>query len=84
VVHFHVAVFIESQAAVVAVTGAEVVFLAAALAAVAELSGGHGEEQAVVAFDQLHVANDERVVEGERAECFEPAAVSGAEADADF
>jgi hypothetical protein len=66
--------FIEARAALIAETGAQMVFLAAAPAAVAELAAGHGQEQSIVSFDQFHVADDEGVIEGERAERSQPSA----------
>ena len=61
------------------------ILFAAATAAIAELSRWHRQEQPVVAVDQLYVANDERVIECQRAKRFEaPAGADIAEADANF
>ncbi len=63
--------FIQMVTAVVAIAGAEVIFLATARAMVSQLAAGHREEQPLVPLDQLHVANDEGVVEGQGAERLE-------------
>jgi len=65
------AAFVQVASAVVAETGAEVVFLAAAGAMVRQLAAGHGQKKSVISFDQFDVANDERVVEGQGAERLE-------------
>jgi hypothetical protein len=77
-------VIIEPAAAVVAEAGAEVILVAAARAVVTELARGHGEEEPVGAFDELHVADDESVVERQRAERLEPTRRIAAEVDTDF
>jgi hypothetical protein len=63
----HVTIFVESHATLVAEAGAQMIFLAAAPAAVAQFSAGHGEKQPIVAFDQLDVTDDEGAIECERA-----------------
>ena len=52
---------------------AQVVLLAAPRAVVGELAARHRQEQPVVAVDELDVADDEGVVEGQRAERLEAA-----------
>src|SRR5205085_12633798 len=84
VVLAEVAIVIESRAAAVAEACAQMVLLAAALAMIAELARRHGEEQAVGAFDQLDVADDEGVVEGQGTERLEARTARGAQVDADF
>jgi len=79
-----VTVFVETPAAVVAETGAEVVFLRAVWAMIAEFAGRHGQEKPVVAVNELYVADDESPVEGERAERLEAATAPGAEVDTNF
>ena len=64
---WHMPVLVEARSAVVTETGAEVILLAAASAAVAELSAGHGEEEPIIPFDEFYVANDEGVIESQRA-----------------
>jgi hypothetical protein len=59
------ALIIEPAATVVAEAGAEVIFFATALAMVGQFARGHGQEKAVVAFDQLDIANDKGAVEGQ-------------------
>ena len=78
-----VALLVEPRAALVAVAGAEVIFFTAAVAVVGELSGGHREEEAVVAVDELDVADDEGVVEGQGAERLEPVVLIFAELNSD-
>jgi hypothetical protein len=68
--HLHAAVFVEALAAVVAEAGAEVIFLSASAAAIAQLATGHRQEKSVISFDDFHIADDEGVVEGQRAKCF--------------
>jgi hypothetical protein len=53
---------------------------------VAQLARRHREEESFRSFDQLHVADDEGVVEGERAKRLESADVisAAAEIDANF
>lgn len=61
------------------------VFLGATRAMVRQLAGRHGDEQPVMAVDEFDVADDKRVVKGERAERLETArAAWGAEVDANF
>ena len=67
-----VAVLIEMMAAIIAELGAEVVFLVAAIAMVGQFPRGHREKRAIIAIDQLYVANDESVIEGQGAEGLEP------------
>ena len=66
-----VAVFVQTHAAVVAETRAEMVLLPAAIAVIGKFAGRHGQKQAVGSFDQLHVSDDERVVERQRAKSLE-------------
>jgi hypothetical protein len=75
---------IESSAAVVAEAGAEMIFVAAARAVIAKLARRHGEEEALGTFDELDVADDESVIEGERAKRLETPGGVAAEVDADF
>src|SRR5205814_2703717 len=75
---------IEPAPAVVAVAGPQVVLFLASRAVVAQLARRHRQEQAVVPVDQLHVADDEGVVERQRAERLEAAAVLTAEVDPYF
>src|SRR5256885_1600288 len=79
-----ISIFVEARSTMIAEASAQVILLAAALAAVAQLARWHGQEQAVVAFDQFHIANDERVIESQRAECLETPAVAVAQTDAHF
>jgi len=58
-------IFVEPLATVIAEPGAQMVFFRASRAMIAQLSGWHGQEEPIVAVDQLHVANDERAVKGE-------------------
>lgn len=78
-----VAVLVEARATLVAVAGAEVIFFTAAVAMVGELSRRHGKEEAVVAVDELDVADDEGVVEGQGAERLEPVVLVFAELNSD-
>src|SRR4051794_23845380 len=79
-----VTVLIEPASAPVAEPRAQVIFLPAARAMIGELSRRHRQEQSVGTLDQLDVADDEGVVEGERAERFESAARVAAQVDAHF
>src|SRR6266436_5700608 len=79
-----VAVFVEAPAAIGAKTGTEVVFLRAGRAMIAKLAGRHGQEEAIVTVNELHVANDEGSVEGKRAERLKAASPPGAEVDTNF
>ena len=58
----------QSCSAVVAVSRPEVVLAAAGRAAVHQLAAGHRNEAALVAFDDLDVADYELVVNGDAAE----------------
>jgi len=80
----HEAVFVQARAAVVAESGFEMVFLAAASATVAELARRHCQEQAVVAFDQFHVPDNKGVIKGERAKRLEAASLAAAQIDANL
>src|SRR5262249_2423707 len=61
----------QAAAAVVAELGADVVLAGAAGAALGDLPGRHRHEDALLAFDDLEVADDEGVVEGDGAESAE-------------
>jgi hypothetical protein len=78
-----VAILIQAAAAVVAVAGAKMILLATATAMVGELSRRHGKEQPVIAFDQLHIANHERIVKGKRAKRLETIPLIFAQLDPD-
>src|SRR6185295_508274 len=67
-----------------AVLGAQVVLAAAAGAALADLAGGHRDEGALLALDDLEVADDEGVVEGDGAERPELVAPPADQLDPDF
>ena len=75
---------IEALAAVVAEPGAQVVLLRAGGAVVGDLARRHRQEETIVAVDQLHVADDERVIERERAVSLQTIGFSLAQIDADF
>src|SRR4051812_43887940 len=75
---------IEPAPAVVAVAGPQVVLFLARRAVVAQLARRHRQEQAVVPVDQLDVPDDEGVVERQRAERLEAAAVLTTEVDPYF
>ena len=64
--------------------GAEVVFLRAPPAAVGELAGRHGEEEPAGAIDEFYVADDEGLIEGQRAERLETALAHVAQIDANL
>jgi hypothetical protein len=71
--------------ALIAEPGPQMVFFRAARAVIGQLSRWHGDEEAIMPFDQLDIAHNERVVEGERTECLETAcAAAGAKVDAYF
>ena len=80
----HEAVFVEAIAAIGAVAGAEVIFLTAASAMIAQFTRGHGEEEAVVAIDQLYVANYECMIKGEGAKGLQTTGLSIAQFYAHF
>jgi len=79
-----IAIFIEAMAAMIAVAGAEMILFIAMGAMIGKLAGGHRQEEAIIAVDQLHIPHDERVIEGQRAEGLESAAALAAEIDANF
>ena len=56
-----VPLFVQVITAVIAVTGPEVIFVTAARAVIAELARGHGDEQSVIALDQLQKRRRESV-----------------------
>ena len=58
---------VEACAAAVAVAGTEMVLLVTATAMIAEFSRRHGEKDPVIALDEFDVANNERVIERDRA-----------------
>jgi hypothetical protein len=60
------------------------VLVAAARAMIAELARRHRQEEPFRAFDQLDVADDEGVVEGEGAERFQTTGLPAAQIDTDF
>ena len=70
----HVAIFVQSRPALITEPGTQMVLLAAAPAAVAQFSAGHRQEKPIISFDQFHIANDEGVIESERAKRAKPAA----------
>jgi hypothetical protein len=78
------AIVVQPRAARVAEPGPQVVLLVAAGAMVGEFSRRHGQEQSIATFDQLDIANDERVVESQGTERFEAASQVGAQTDADL
>src|SRR6185503_12330683 len=71
-------------AALVAVLRAKVVLRSAAAAPFHDLAGGHGHECAAGALDDLEIADDERVVDGDAAEGAELVGPSRHQLDADF
>lgn len=79
-----ITVFIEAVAAMIAVSGAQMVLFVAMGAMIRKLAGGHRQEKPIVAVDQLHIAHNEGVIEGQRAEGLESAAALAAEIDANF
>src|SRR5438105_2410703 len=78
------AVFVQAIAAIRAITGAEVIFFTAATTVIAQFTRGHGEKQAVVAIDQLYVANYECMIKGERAKGLQSTGLSIAQFYAHF
>src|SRR6266850_3015145 len=80
----HEAVFVEAIAAVGAIAGAEVIFLTAASAMIAQFTRGHGEEETVVAIDQLYVTNYECMIKGEGAKGLQTTGLSIAQFYAHF
>ena len=62
------AVIEQLDSALVAVPGAEMVLGAAFGAAIGELAAGHGDERAAKSLDDLEIADDETLIEGDRAE----------------
>ncbi|HEV8379019.1 MAG TPA: hypothetical protein VGP99_09230 [Tepidisphaeraceae bacterium] len=80
----HEAVFVEAIAAIGAITGAEVIFLTATSAMIAQFTRGHGEKQTVVAIDQLYVANHECMIKGEGAKGLQTTGLSIAQFYAHF
>jgi len=82
--HFHASVFVEALPAIVAEAGAEVILFPAAPAAVAEFSRRHGKEKSVISFDDFHIADDEGVVEGQRAKSLEASCLRAAQIDANL
>lgn len=79
-----VTVFIEAMAAMIAVTGAQMVLFVAMGAMIGKLAGWHRQEKTVIAVDQLHIPHDEGVIEGQRAEGLESAAALAAKIDANL
>ena len=61
------AIGVEAMAALIAELGPQMVLFGAARAMIRQFAGRHRDEQSIVSVDQLHVAHDESVVEGERA-----------------
>jgi hypothetical protein len=75
---------VQAPPAIVAVPGAQVILFLAGRAVVAELPRRHRQEQPVVTVDQLDVADDEGVVERQRAERLQSAPALAAEVDPYF
>jgi hypothetical protein len=65
-------VFVEFQAAVAAKAAAQMIFRAAAGAAVGEFAAGHGDKAPFGPIDDFQIANDEHVVERDRTEGMQP------------
>jgi hypothetical protein len=82
--NLHAAIFIQPLATVIAEAGTEVILVPAPPASVAELSRRHGEEQSIISFDDFHIADDECVVERERAKGFEASCLWPAQIDANL
>src|SRR5665213_217609 len=78
------AVFIETHAAVVAESGAEVIFLAAGWTVIGNLARGHRQENTVVSVDEFHIADDKSVIEGQRAKRLETACALSTQINANF
>ncbi len=81
------AVLVEPAAALVAETAPQVILRATVVAAIGQLARRHRDEEALGALDDLEVADDEHVVEGDAAKGLQPlvaARVVFHELDADF
>ena len=74
----------ERSAALVAVAAAQVILAAALRAVGREFAAGHGHERAVGPLDDLQIADDEAVVERDRAERLQPLAGVFHELDANL
>lgn len=68
------AAFFEPLTALIAVIGAKMVLHSALAAVRSELPAGHGDEGTACAVDNFQVANHETIIEGNRAERFQPLA----------
>src|SRR4029077_9267511 len=77
-------VLVEFGPALVAEAGAQVVLRAALRAAVGQLAAGHRHERPLGALDDLQVADDEGIVERDRAEGLQALVVVLDELDANF
>ena len=62
------AVLVELAAALIAEAGPQMILAAAAGTAIGQLAAGHGHERALGPFDDLQIADDEGIVERDRAE----------------
>lgn len=60
-------VFVESVSAVIAEPSAKMIFVAAPGAVIHQLTRWHCEKQAIVAVDELDVADNERLIKRDRA-----------------
>ncbi|HEY2589808.1 MAG TPA: hypothetical protein VGI81_28955 [Tepidisphaeraceae bacterium] len=64
VAELQIAFFVQSLAAMVAEAGTQVILLPAGGAVVGQFARRHRKEEPVIPVDQLHVADDERVIKG--------------------
>src|SRR5439155_12142278 len=63
--------FAQTSAALIAILSFEMVLRAALMAMAGELAAGHGDEGPVGAVDDLEVADDKAVIEGDGAEALQ-------------
>ena len=61
---FGTTVVTDPRATIVAIIAADVILVSAATTAIGELAAGHGDKWTVAPFDDLQIAYDKAVVEG--------------------
>jgi hypothetical protein len=77
-------IFVQLDAAVVAVTGSKLVLRAAFRAAIRQLAAGHRHEGALHASDDFQIPNDKALVKGDRTKSLQTIVGIVHEFDSDF
>jgi hypothetical protein len=79
-----ITIFLQTHAAVIAKSGAEVIFLPAIGAVIRYFARRHGQKNPIVSLDEFDVAYDQCAVEGQRAKRLETASAMRTQMDANL